>query len=61
MGWVIDSNQDCFFDGSSNIMVLSAHNAEIFNGEVMPHGVVVVMDGWGGPHVFSEPFCKSSA
>ena len=26
-----------------------------------PVVLVVVMDGWGGPHVFSEPFCKSSA
>ena len=41
-------------------MVLSAHNDEIFNGVVMTSGVVVVMDEWGGPHVVSEPFCKSS-
>ena len=27
----------------------------------MTSGVVVVMDGWGGPHVFSQPFSKSSA
>ena len=43
--WVIDSDQDWYFDGSSNIRLLSAHNAEIFNGEVMNSDVVVVMDG----------------
>ena len=42
-------------------MVLSANNAEIFNEKVMTNGVVVVMDGWVGPCVFSEPFYKSSA
>ena len=42
-------------------MVLPAHNALIFNGEVVTSDVVVVIDGWGGPHLFSEPFCKSSA
>ena len=37
-----------------------AHNAEIFNGYVMTSDVVMVMDGTGGLHVFSELFCKSS-
>ena len=34
---------------------------KISRGKFMTSGVEVVMNGWGSPHVFSEPFCKSSA
>ena len=34
---------------------------EIFNGYVMTSGVVMVMNGWGGLHKFSEPVCRCSA
>ena len=46
-------------NGSGNTLVLPAHNAKIFKRMVMTSGVVVVMEGWGDPHVFSKPFCKS--
>ena len=40
---VSDSGENCFFEGSGNVLVLSAHNTEAVNG----YGVVAVMDRWG--------------
>ena len=39
----------------------SVHSTNIVNRCVMTSGVVMVMDGWMGLHVFFEPFCKCSA
>ena len=51
-GWVIHSDEDGFFDGSCQIMIFSAHNAEVVDGYIMTSGVMMVMDGWWGFHVF---------
>ena len=37
-GWVIDSNEYCFFDGSGNTLVLPAHSAKSFKRKVMTSG-----------------------
>ena len=57
-GWVIDSDHNCFFDGSCNALVLSAHNTEIINECVMTSCAVKVRNWWGGLHMFSEPYLQ---
>ena len=46
-GWVIYSDEDGFFDGSWQIMIFSAHNAEVVDKCIMTNGVMIVMDGDG--------------
>ena len=38
------------------ILVLTAHYTKIVQRQFMTSDVVMVMDGLGGPHMFSEPF-----
>ena len=45
MGWVIHSDEDGFFDGSCQIVILFAHNAEVVYRYIMTSDVVMVMDG----------------
>ena len=59
-GWVIDSDENCFFDVSGNTIVLPAHNAKIVWGHFMTCDVLVVYDGWWCSHVFPESFSQSS-
>ena len=44
-GWVTDSDENDFFDGSCNILVFSAHIAKIVNRYVMASGAVMIKDG----------------
>ena len=44
-GWVINSDENSFFDGSCQILKFSAHNAEVINRYIMTSGLMIVMDG----------------
>ena len=60
-GWVIDSDKNCFFDVSGNVVVLPAHYAKIVQGHLMTCDVMIVYDGGWCSHVFPESFSKSPA
>ena len=60
-GWVINSDENGFLDVSCQILNFSAYNAEVFNRYIMSSGVMMVMDGWWGFHVFFVSSCKCSA
>ena len=60
-GWIIHSDEDGFFDAPSQIMIFSSHNAEVVDRYIMTGGVMMVMDGWWGFHVFFISFSKCSA
>ena len=53
-GWVIDSDQYCFFDGSGSTMVLPAHYTEVVQRHLMTSDVVIVYDGRWCSHVLPE-------
>ena len=59
-GWIIHPDVNCFFYGSDEVLVLSPHNAEIFNGGVMTCDVLVVIYWRGGLQMFFKPLTKSS-
>ena len=61
MEWVIHSDEDGFFDGSFQIVIFSAHNAEVDDRYIMTSDVVMLIDGWLGFHVFFVSFSKCSA
>ena len=44
-GWVIDSDQHGFSDGSGHALVFPAHYAEIVQRHFMTSGVIMVMYG----------------
>ena len=60
-GWVIDCDDNGFFDGSCQIMIFFDQNAKIVNRYIMTSGVMMVMDGWRGFHVLFKSFHKCSA
>ena len=44
-GWVIHSDENCFFDVPGNTIVLPSHNTKIVQGYFMACGVLVIHDG----------------
>ena len=60
-GWVINSDENGFFDGSCKILKFFAHNAKIVNRYIMTSGVIMAMDGCCAFHVLFVSFCKCSA
>ena len=59
-GWIIHPYVYCFLDSSDKVLILHPHNAEIFNGDTMACGVVMVIYWGGGLQVFPEPLSKCS-
>ena len=60
-GWVIDPYVNGVFDGSCNVLVLSAHNAKIVNRYVMTSSIVIAMVDEGTFMCSFRVFCKCSA
>ena len=60
-GWVINSDEDGFFDGSCQIMIFSVHYAKVVDGYIMTSVIMMVMDEQRGFHVFFISFSKCSA
>ena len=53
-GWIVHPNINCFFNGSSDVLVLPPHNAEIFSVGFMTCDVIMVIYWGGGHEVFFE-------
>ena len=60
-GWVIYSDEYCFFDVSGNTIVLPAYSPKIVQGKFMTCDVLVIYDGSWCCHMFPESLSKSSA
>ena len=59
-GWIIHPDINSFFYGSDEVLVLSPHNAEILNGDIMTCDVMMVIYCGGGIQMFLQPLTKSS-
>ena len=59
-GWIIDPYVQCFFDCSTEVLVLPPNNAKIFNGDLMTSDVAMVINWGGGLLMFFKPLSKCS-
>ena len=59
-GWIVHPNINSFLNGSDEVVVLSPHNTEILDGDVMTCGGVMVMYWGGGLLMFLQPLTKCS-
>ena len=59
-GWIINPDINSFFYGSDEVLVLSPHNAEIMNGDIMTYDVMMVIYWGGGLQMFLQPLTKNS-
>ena len=59
-GWIIDPYVQSFFDSSHEVLVLSPHNTEILNSDILTSNVVMVKYWGGGLEMFLEPLSNCS-
>ena len=59
-GWIIDPYVQCFFDCSTEVLVLPPNNVEILNGDLVTRDVAMVIDWGGGLLMFFKPLSKCS-
>ena len=59
-GWIAHPDIYSFFYSSDEVLVLSPHNAEISDGDVMTCDVMMVIYWGGGLQMFLQPLTKCS-
>ena len=59
-GWIVDPYVQSFFDSSHEVLVLSPHNTEILNSDIVTSDVVMVKYWGRGLQMFLESLSKSS-
>ena len=59
-GWIIDPYVQCFFDCSTEVLVLPPNNVIILNGDLMTSDVAMVINWGGGPLMLFKPLSKCS-
>ena len=57
-GWIVHPDINSFFYGSDEVLVLSPHNDEILDGDIMTCDVMMVMYWGGGLLMFLQPLTK---
>ena len=60
-GWVINSEENGFFDRSCQTFIISALDAKIVSGIIMTSCVMIIIDWWWGFHILFISFLKCSA
>ena len=59
-GWIIDPYVQCLFYPSVEVLDFPPHYVEIFNGDIVTSGVIMVIYGGGCLEVFFDPLSKCS-
>ena len=59
-GWTVHPDINGFFYGSDEVVVLSPHNADILDGDIMTCDVMMVMYWGRGLLMFLQPLTKCS-